>query len=68
MTAVCMFGQLHANKLVTAALLLIIYRLSTVVSTCCRLSTGQHAWQDKPQGFVPELERITKQVQSGLKP
>jgi hypothetical protein len=23
---------------------------------------GQHPWQKKPQGFVPELERITKQV------
>ena len=36
--------------------------LSTVVCTCRRLSTGQHAWQEQPQGFVPELERITKQV------
>lgn len=50
------------------ALLLILYLLSIVVCICCRLSTGQHAWQAKPQGFVPELERITKQVHIYVQP
>ena len=43
--------------------LLIACLLSTTVGTARRLSSGQRPWQDKPQGFVPELERITKQVQ-----
>jgi hypothetical protein len=55
-------GQLHVSHDCRCCWMLAVRTLRTCICKFCRLSSGRHAWQDKPQGFVPELERITKQV------